>query len=135
MAKILVLDDDLIQLEQIKKWLNPFYEVRLILQSEFLFKRIEDEKFDLILLDVYMPGEGGLSLLKKLKSHQTHRDIPVIMLVSDNQLIEECLEGGAIDYLGKPINQTVLKQRIKNSLSSVRNPLETLYSSNERWVS
>ena len=119
MAKILILDDDILQLEYMKKWLVPLYELGLLLDSEFLFRRLDEENFDLILLDVYMPGEDGISLLKELKAHPKHRYIPVIMLLSDNQLIEKSLELGAIDYLNKPINPMVLKQRIENTLASV----------------
>ena len=119
MAKILILDDDLLQLEQMKQWLtSDFYELGLILQSKYLFQRLNHENFDLILLDVYMPGEDGISLLKKLKSHPLHCNIPVIMLISDNKLIEECLCLGANDYVNKPINQRILQQRIENALLS-----------------
>ena len=131
MAKILILDDDILQLEYMKKWLASLYELGLLLESEFLFHRLDEEPFSLILLDVYMPGEGGISLLKKLKAHPKYRCIPVIMLLSDNQLIEKCLELGATDYLVKPINQMVLKQRVENTLAalagqSVRSPVSSL---------
>lgn len=129
MAKILILDDDILQLEYMKKGLASLYELGLLLDTEFLFMRLEDEKFDLILLDVYVPGEGGISLLKKLKAHPKHHHIPVVMLFSDNQLIEKCLECGATDYLSKPINQMVLKQRIENTLASVRAPPALPFSS------
>lgn len=119
MAKILIVDDDLLQLEQMEKWLAPLgHELRLLLQPEFLFQRVEKEAYHLILMDVEMPKMDGISLLKQLKNHPLYRDIPVMMLISnaEDPLITKCLKWGATDYVSKPINPTLFKKRIKNTL-------------------
>ena len=119
MAKILIVDDDLLQLEQMEKWLAPLgHELRLLLQPEFLFQRVEKEVFHLILMDVEMPKMDGISLLQQLKNHPRYCNIPVMMLISnaEDPLITQCLQGGAADYVSKPINPTLFKKRIKNTL-------------------
>ena len=119
MAKILIVDDDLIQLEQMEKWLAPLeHELRLLLQPEFLFQRVEKEAFHLILIDVEMPKIDGISLLQQLKNHPRYCHIPVMMLISNAEepLITQCFQWGATDFLSKPINPILFQQRIKNTL-------------------
>lgn len=80
------------------------------------------EKPELILLDVMMPGMSGIEVLKHLRSDHSTRDIPVIFVSADTseQSQLDGLEGGADDYLTKPVVTTVLRTRVKNILARKR---------------
>lgn len=73
---------------------------------------------DLILMDMMMPGLGGMEVLKTLKSSQDLHEIPVIFLTGTSQIGEE-LESyaiGASDFLQKPVNPEMLKIKIKQQI-------------------
>ncbi|MBF0288975.1 MAG: response regulator [SAR324 cluster bacterium] len=126
MGKILVVDDEPANLKQVKTHLTSFgYESATLPKAEFLFKRLESEgpvqeSFDLILLDINMPGIDGITALKRLKNHPEHQKIPVIMLTGETreQLIAECFEYGATDFITKPISEIILKARIRTALAA-----------------
>ena len=76
------------------------------------------ETFDIVLLDVMMPGMDGYETLEKLKASPETRDIPVIMIsaLDDIASIVRCIEHGAEDYLPKPFDPVLLRARISASL-------------------
>lgn len=75
---------------------------------------------DLILLDIMMPEMDGYQVLEKLKSDHSFCHIPVIMISSVDEIdsVVRCIEKGAVDYLVKPFNPTLLEARIKSALAS-----------------
>lgn len=74
--------------------------------------------FDLVLLDIMMPGMDGREVLRRIKADPTLRHLPVIMISALDQLesVVECIELGAEDYLPKPFNPVLLRARIGSSL-------------------
>ncbi len=72
------------------------------------------KKFDLILLDLMMPEISGYEVLHRLKEEPATRDIPVIMMsaLDDLDSTIRCIEAGALDYLPKPVDGTLLHARI-----------------------
>jgi two-component system, NtrC family, response regulator len=80
------------------------------------------QPFDLVLLDILMPEMDGYQVLKYLKSHQTLRDIPVIVLSALDEIESavRCIEMGAEDYLTKPSNAVLLRARIGACLEKKR---------------
>ncbi len=120
MENILIVDDNKQTIQQVDELLSSFgYSSLYTLEPEFLFEILESKPVDLILLDVHMPGEDGVSLLKKVKNHSVFSSIPVIMLTgdTDERLLEKCFEAGAMDFINKPIHDIVLKSRVKSALS------------------
>lgn len=83
---------------------------------------VRQQAFDLILLDVLMPGMRGDSVLAALKSDPALRHIPVIVISGDQDLdlVAHCIELGAADYLGKPFNATILHARVNACLEQKR---------------
>lgn len=83
---------------------------------------LESEEFDLVLLDMIMPGLGGTDVLKQMKNRRKLRDIPVIVIsaLDDQEGIAECIELGAEDYLSKPFRPAILHARINSSLEKRR---------------
>ena len=86
-----------------------------------LKKKIDIIKFDILILDIMMPGKSGLSLTKEIKkTNQT----PVILLTAKGETTDRIqgLEIGADDYLGKPFEPKELLLRIKNILNKTQKP-------------
>lgn len=118
--KVLVVDNNPQMLRHISTLLTRTgFSYGYIAHSDHLFPRLEDEVFDLILLEVNMPKIDGITLLKKLKDHNLFKDIPVIMLTSDknDRLMAECFAVGAKDFIVKPVNELALKSRIASTLA------------------
>ena len=111
---ILVVDDDDRIRELVKEYLreNKFV-VSSANSSEEAKIKISYFKFDLIVLDVMMPGQNGFELTKEIKKNST---TPIILLTAKGE-VENRIEGleiGADDYLGKPFEPKELLLRIKN---------------------
>ena len=119
-AHILVVDDDDGIRSLVKKYLNENnFTVTTAHNAESASKKIEIIKFDLIILDIMMPGKSGLEFLKDNKKKL---DTPVILLTAKGEASErvEGLEIGADDYLPKPFEPKELILRIKNILNKTK---------------
>jgi len=116
MSKILILDDERQVIQQVSTLLESFgYDYDFIPKADFLFRKLDSDHFDLILLDINMAGRDGVSLLRELKSTEAYHDIEVIMMTgeTDDRVLSECFELGAADYITKPIKELVLRARVK----------------------
>ena len=119
---ILVVDDDDRIRELVKQYLeeNNFL-VNTAADAFEAKKKIDIIKFDILILDIMMPGKSGLSLTKEIKkTNQT----PVILLTAKGESTDRIkgLEIGADDYLGKPFEPKELLLRIKNILNKTQKP-------------
>ncbi len=79
------------------------------------YRAIEREKPDLVILDIMLPGENGLDVCRKIKSHPDLKNIPIIILSAKGEELDVVLglELGADDYISKPFSPKVLFSRIK----------------------
>ena len=120
---ILVVDDDDRIRELVKEYLveNNFLVTTASNATEAR-KKIEIIKFDILILDIMMPGESGLSLTKDMKRKNA---TPIILLTAKGETENriEGLELGADDYLGKPFEPKELLLRIKNILNKIEKPI------------
>ena len=119
-AHILVVDDDDGIRLLVKKYLNENnFLVTTSENAEDAFKKIEIIKFDLIVLDIMMPGKSGLEFIK---DHKRKIETPIILLTAKGQPNErvEGLEIGADDYLPKPFDPKELVLRIRNILDKTQ---------------
>ena len=120
LAHILVVDDDDGIRELVKEYLSQNnYLVTSSNSAEDALEKVKVIKFDLIVLDIMMPGKSGLEFLNENKSFI---DTPVILLTAKGEPKErvEGLESGADDYLPKPFEPQELLLRIKNILSKTQ---------------
>ena len=119
---ILVVDDDDRIRELVKEYLeeNNFI-VTTAINSSDAKKKLEIIKFDILILDIMMPGESGLSLTKEIKNKNS---TPIILLTAKGETEDRIqgLELGADDYLGKPFEPKELLLRIKNILNKIQKP-------------
>ena len=120
---ILVVDDDDRIRSLVKEYLikNNF----LVTTAKDAFdakKKLEILKFDILILDIMMPGQSGLSLTKEIKKNGM---TPIILLTAKGETHNriEGLELGADDYLGKPFEPKELLLRIKNILNKIQKPI------------
>ena len=119
-AHILVVDDDDGIRALVKKYLNEnSYLVTTADSAEDAVEKIRIIKFDLIILDIMMPGKSGLEFIRDYKENL---DTPIILLTAKGQADErvEGLEIGADDYLPKPFEPKELILRIKNILGKTK---------------
>ncbi len=117
---ILVVDDDNRIRELVKEYLEENNLLITTAKDSFdAKKKLEIIKFDLIVLDIMMPGQSGLSLTKEIKKDNL---IPIILLTAKGEAVNriEGLEIGADDYLGKPFEPKELLLRIKNILNKTK---------------
>ena len=120
---ILAIDDDDRIRELVKEYLvkNNFLvtTAKDVMDAK---KKLEIIKFDILIFDIMMPGESGLSLTKEIKKNNS---TPIILLTArgEKKDIIEGLELGADDYLGKPFEPKELLLRIKNILNKIKKPI------------
>ena len=119
-AHILVVDDDEGIRSLVKKYLNEKkYLVTTADNAENASEIISIIKFDLIILDIMMPGKSGLDFLRE---HKENINTPIILLTAKGEPNEriEGLEMGADDYLPKPFEPKELDLRIKNIINKTK---------------
>jgi len=120
---ILVVDDDDRIRELVKEYLEEKnFLVTTASDAITAKKKLEIIKFDILILDIMMPGQTGLSLTKDLKKVDS---TPIILLTAKDEANDriEGLELGADDYLGKPFEPKELLLRINNILSKIQKPI------------
>ncbi len=118
-GRILVVDDNPENCETLSRRLvKQGHEVAVAYNGLNALEILREGAFDLVLLDILMPGIDGYGVLNTMKSETRLRHIPVIMISALDQMesVVRCIESGAEDYLSKPFNPTLLRARIGASL-------------------
>lgn len=119
---ILIIDDTPINIRMLSELLVDEHEILFATSGEDGLKRALQERPDLILLDIMMPGVDGYEVCRRLKEDPATRDIPVIFVTALTQEADETkgLAVGAIDYVTKPISAPIIKARVHNHLKLKR---------------
>lgn len=117
--KILIVDDDLRLRSQLERYLaDQGFTCKAVPDAAGMDRALERELYDLIVLDLMLPGEDGLSICRRMRSNGHHgsttSDIAILMLTAKGDDIDRIvgLELGADDYLPKPFNPRELVARI-----------------------
>jgi len=120
LARILVADDDPLSIKLLNFRLRSVgHEVIFAVDGGEALEIATREKPDLVLLDIMMPVMNGFQVLRKLKSQEETKNIPVIMLTSKVQEKDVVfgLEAGAEDYITKPFSFAELNARVNRALA------------------
>ncbi|HEY0097941.1 MAG TPA: adenylate/guanylate cyclase domain-containing protein [Pyrinomonadaceae bacterium] len=120
---VLVVDDSETNRDILARRLTrEGYEVETVPDGARALEAVGLRRFDLVLLDIMMPGLNGYQVLERLKTTPELRDIPVIMISALDEIdgIVRCIEMGAEDYLPKPFNPVILRARVEASLEKKR---------------
>jgi twitching motility two-component system response regulator PilH len=113
---ILVVDDSKTELYHLSDILGKRgYRVRTAENGDEAMRRLGEEKPDLILMDVVMPGKNGFQLTRAITRDPRFASVPVIMCTSKNQETDKVwgMRQGARDYIVKPVNAEELVAKIK----------------------
>jgi len=134
--RLLIVDDNEMNRDMLARRLTrKGYSVCVAESARELDKRIQQEQFDLLLLDIEMPDVSGLEALATIRRTYSPIQLPVIMVTARNQSedVVKALELGANDYLTKPIDFPVALARISTQLSYKRAE-HALRESEERYA-
>ena len=118
-GKILVVDDNRINRQTLLRNLEAEgHSVVLAEEGQQALELLGGQPFDVVLLDIIMPGMDGYETLERIKADPELRDIPVIVISAVEELDSavRCIEMGAEDYLPKPFNPVLLRARLNASL-------------------
>ena len=123
-ARLLVVDDSKMMRMGISRSLRQIgvQQIEEAANGRQALERLQNENFDLMLLDVEMPEMTGLEVLAQMQQNPRLKGFPVIV-ISGGQDIEDvvrCIEMGADDYLPKPFSQVLLKARLTSSIEKKR---------------
>ena len=122
MKKILLVDDEPINLRVLQKILQDRYQLFFATNGEKALEMADQHHPDLILLDILMPTLDGYDACLRLKANPSTRTIPVIFITSMNDDVNEerGFQVGGVDYIQKPISPSILLCRVQTHLSLVR---------------
>jgi signal transduction histidine kinase len=134
-GQILVVDDN--RMNRLKLSLSleqQGHQVGMAEDGVQALEMLKHQPFDVVLLDILMPGMDGFQVLEQMKSRPELRDIPVIVIsaLDDQDSAVRCIENGAEDYLTKPFNPVLLRARLNASLQKKKlRDLEKAYLQQE----
>jgi len=120
MISVLLVDDDIHIRQLLKDYLSEFgMSVMAVADGKLMVEALGSGSFDLVILDLMLPGEDGLTLCKELRSKS---DIPILMLTARGETMDRIigLEVGADDYIVKPFEPRELVARIQTILRRVK---------------
>ena len=132
---ILLVDDNPRNLQVIGKLLQEEkYEIEFAVNGEATLEWLKTKHFDLILLDLNMPGMNGFEVCKEIRSDKTVKEIPIIFLSAESERdsILKGFEVGAQDYVTKPFDSRELLARVRTQLD-LKSKTEKLEKVNE-WL-
>lgn len=120
---ILVVDDDEQHRDLVTRCLEKGDHTLATAQDgEEAVRRLELERFDLVLLDYMMPRMNGIQVIETMMRSEKMRNIPIVVMtaVGDRATLSQCIAAGATDYITKPVEMTVVKSRVGQLLESRR---------------
>ncbi len=118
-AHLLLVDDDALLRGMAAKTLqHAGYEVTVASGGEEAIARFEQEPFELVLLDLLMPGQDGFEVCRRIREMSLGAHVPILILtgLNDTESIERAYGQGATDFITKPINWTLLAHRVRYAL-------------------
>ncbi|OHX11467.1 diguanylate cyclase response regulator [Chromobacterium sphagni] len=120
--KILVVDDQSVNILLVREIFKHDYGVFMAQDGEQAIAQCQAVMPDLVLLDLVMPGMDGFEVCRRLKADARTRAIPIIFVSAQREEADEVrgFELGAVDYITKPVNQTILRARVRTHLELKR---------------
>ncbi len=121
-AKIMIVDDEPINIDVVQAFLeeDKYRNFVTVEDSTQAMKVLEESRPDIMLLDLMMPEVSGFDILSAIRAHPKFKYLPVIILTasSDTQNKIKALDLGATDFLAKPLDQSELGLRVRNTLAA-----------------
>jgi CheY-like chemotaxis protein len=120
--RILIVDDTPANIQILNETLKDDYDIYFAMNGKDALQNAQTVIPDLVLLDIMMPGMDGYEVCSALKKNSSLKDIPVIFITALNQEDHETkgLGLGAVDYIAKPFNPTIVRLRVNNHMELKR---------------
>ncbi|MBH9577935.1 diguanylate cyclase [Inhella proteolytica] len=117
--RLLVVDDQPINIQALYRSFAADHQVFMATTGRQALQVAEQQRPDLILLDLELPDMDGLAVCQALKAQELTRDIPVIFVTAhgNDEVETRGLEAGAVDFIHKPINPAVVRARVRTHLT------------------
>lgn len=118
-AKILIAEDSSTAVELLKRALAPLGHTLIVASNgQDAEQTIRKEQPDLVILDIIMPKMNGFQLCRTLRSDPAHQNMPIIVITSMDRESDRYwgLKQGASEYLVKPVDPSILVQKVQNYL-------------------
>ena len=134
-ARILVVDDDKMNVDVLNKMLSKTYEILTAYDGNEALSKAKIANPDLILLDIMMPDIDGFEVCNRLKDDEKTKNIPIVMVTALKEKTDriKAIEGGADDFLNKPVDMQELHARVK-SLLRIKKYHDVLMAEQERLI-
>jgi len=117
---LLIVDDEPIVRESIRDWLSDAgYQVATAESGEEALELLENQDFSVMVLDIRMPGQTGISVLRQVRAQRPWIKSIIITAYPSAETNAEALKLGAIDYLVKPVIPDYLERLIRETLQSI----------------
>lgn len=118
MKKILIVDDNELNITILLEALGSLYDVSVALSAKEAFEVLEEELPDLIVLDIIMGEISGIEVCKKVKHEEKTQHIPVIFLTATYEALKTlAYDAGADDFMTKPFKADLLRAKIKTLIN------------------
>ena len=120
--RVLIVDDEPANIHGLAAALGAGYDLRFATSGERALALAGELAFDLVLLDVVMPGLDGYEVLRRLKAADSTRGVPVIFVTSMNEVADEerGFTLGAVDYITKPASAPIVRARVRTHIELKR---------------
>ena len=117
-AKVLLIDDDVVQAKQIISKLNETYKTEFVEDPEQAFDVAKSGDFDVILISTLLSDADGLRLASHIKSYEATRNVPILVFVDeeDKNIMFKALEMGISDYLTVPVDRNEMAVRVRTQI-------------------
>jgi DNA-binding NtrC family response regulator len=113
---VLIVDDEAIVRESLGDWLKDTYQVATAETGEEALELIEKQDYDVLIVDVKLPGKSGIQVLREVKKVKPYIESIVITAYPSVELAVEAMKLGAVDYLIKPVAPDDLERLIRETL-------------------
>ena len=120
MARVLAIDDESSILESYRMALGGLHEVTLATGGEAGLEQLGQADFEVILLDISMPGRSGLEILKEIRARECDGAVIMVTVHRDVEMVVEAMKSGADDYMTKPFKVSELRHAVERNLKVVR---------------
>ena len=120
--RLLVVDDDAVNRALLQRIFENEYAIVCAANGMQALECLDQDSFDIVLLDLMMPGIDGFEVLDRIRQNPALADLPVIIISakSDNSDVVHGLEMGAHDYIAKPIHIDIVRARVQTQLTLKR---------------
>lgn len=130
-ARLLVADDEKGARESLEAILEDDYEVVCVEDGRKAVKRVQEEEFDLVLLDLSMPEMGGIEALEQIKVHDKSIDVIIVSAIDRALEATAAIQKGAYDYITKPFDPETILTRVDRALQKRHLEREVFYLRSE----